>query len=180
MLALRQGNCGLKMARPATYSECIKPRDIGPEDDFTSVLPVEAKVAVDGFKGTNHVRASATEMKNLKKTTSAFAGSPGKAKKVSTDRGLSGEVWKDGSDPQNNTIAQRSWVYGEDAAIKWKLKGFPTLKYEDIEPTGLNIGQEHHKKYDPEGHYHRVAVITKSNDMAASNARHGTHVFMDE
>jgi len=29
-----------------------------------------------------------------------------------------GEVLKMGEDPQNNTAAQRAWLYGEDAGIK--------------------------------------------------------------
>ena len=69
-------------------------------------------------------------------------------------------------------------MYGQDPAIKFKLKGYPVLKPEDIEQTGLAIG--HGREYDGNGNFRRVAKLTKCSDVSGQNSKFGRNIYMDE
>ena len=112
-----------------------------------------------------------------------YAGqSPKKKPRDNQPKSLSGEVWNGStSDPQKSTLAQRSWMYCTDPAIRYKLAGYPVLRPEDVERTGLAVGEANElADYDSEANHRRVATITKCSDERAQKARHGTHVYMDE
>ena len=124
-----------------------------------------------------------TQKKAKYATNAVFAGMGGKKVKVRDNqpKGLSGEVWNGSTtDPQKSTLAQRSWMYGQDPAIKFKLKGYPVLKPEDIEQTGLAMPSQDALQYDGNKNFKRVAKLTKCSDVAGQNAKFGRNIFMDE
>ena len=184
-LAKKKGGGGFDMAQGFTYQDSIKDRKSSiPEEGFGALLPKEKIHEVMDMKSTNQysygdsVRQSSTVLKKLKSADAPFCGNKA-VKKIKGNQplGLSGEVWKDGSDPQNSTLAQRAWMYGEDPAIHYKLNGYPVLLQKDIEQTGLEIGTN--KSYNPNGNFKRVATLTKCNDVMGSNSRQGENVWMD-
>jgi hypothetical protein len=153
-----------KMAQPSTYDESTVKRVSSrvPEDGFEAILPPASQSIELHAKSNNQYafglapRESQTAIRRLKAPDAHFAGSkPIKREKSNQPQGLSGEVWKDGSDPQNSTLTQRAWMYAQDPAIHYKLNGYPVLKPEDVECTGLQIGSEHLKSYDPNANYRR-------------------------
>mmetsp|Transcript_22013 Transcript_22013/g.41392 ORF Transcript_22013/g.41392 Transcript_22013/m.41392 type:complete len:255 (+) Transcript_22013:131-895(+) len=189
-LADQKAAGGFLMAQHKTYHESVENR-VGkaPEEGFGSILPAMAKEKEVNFKTNNQFamgdqkRESQTQKKAKYATNAVFAGMGGKKVKVRDNqpKGLSGEVWNGSTtDPQKSTLAQRSWMYGQDPAIKFKLKGYPVLKPEDIEQTGLAMPSQDALQYDGNKNFKRVAKLTKCSDVAGQNAKFGRNIFMDE
>ena len=183
-------NGGFMMAQKKTYHESVKERKSkAPENGFEAILPPASSDPSPDFRTNNEYafgvgkRMSTTLRKKQHSDTATFAGGRGKVKvKNEQDRGLSGEVWQDGDDPRNNTMVQRAWQYGQDPAIRYKLNGYPVLRPEDVECTGLQVGEHerNNTSYDPEKSYRRVAKITKCSDADAQSRKYGRNVYMDE
>jgi len=55
--------------------------------------------------------------------------------KGKSSSGLIGENFRVSDEPSSNTIVQRSWLYTEDSAIKYRTEGVPQLT--NIEQTSL-------------------------------------------
>jgi len=175
------------MAQAKTYHDSvIERKSTRPESGFKAMLPPQTVVAPHEFTSCNQHsygnpgRASSTAAKKLKDSDAVFAGQgkPKTKKPAAANMKLAGEVWKDGSDPQKSTLAQRSWMYQVDPAIQFKLKGCPEIK--NLEMTGFPVGSEFDAPYNPNGNYRRVAKITKCSDAIGNNARQGKNIWMDQ
>ena len=186
------GKGGFRMAQANTFSEAVIKRvGSAPETGFDSLLPETSGKSVAEFGSCSRdaygvpPRLSVTSSNALRSSTAPFAGQ-GKPAKVkdynNTPKSLSGEVWKDGDDPQKSTLAQRAWMYGEDPAIHYKLCGFPKLDINTLPRTGFPIGEKKgdgKDGYRPGASYKRVAKLTKCSDVQGQNAKFGTNVWMD-
>ena len=177
---------GFRQAQRGTYDESVATRlSAAPETGFGSILPPAApdppplSLSCNQYSYGVPGRTNQT-YESLKRSPAAPFAGQGKPVKVKSNqpRGLSGEVWKDGSDPQNSTLAQRAWMYGEDPAIKYKLNGYPVLRPEDVEQASVALGVR--APYNPEGDFKRRAKITKCSDVRGSNNRPGLNIWMDE
>mmetsp|Transcript_15491 Transcript_15491/g.30925 ORF Transcript_15491/g.30925 Transcript_15491/m.30925 type:complete len:255 (+) Transcript_15491:127-891(+) len=189
-LASQKASGGFCMAQKNTYHESVADRrGKAPEEGFEAILPPSAKEPEKNFKTNNQFamgeasRTSASSLRALSTSSAHYAGqSPKKKPRSNQPKSLSGEVWNGStSDPQKSTLAQRSWMYCMDPAVRYKLSGYPVLSPSDVERTGLAVGEENElKDYDPEASHRRVATITKCSDERAQGARRGRHIFMDE
>jgi hypothetical protein len=187
-LADSKSSGGFAMAQAKTYHDSVVDRiSSKPETGFKALLPPKSQEQMVDMTSCNHHaygnpgRESSTAKKALRASDATFAGQgkPKGPKAKADNMKLAGEVWQGGDDPQKNTLSQRAWMYGPDAAIQYKLNGYPALRPEDVECTGFQVGSEHERPYNPNGNFKRVAKITKASDPMGSNNRTGKNIWMD-
>ena len=82
-----------------------------------------------------------------------------------------GEVLKHGADPQDNTAAQRAWLYGRDAGLDVLTRGAPRAAdkgYMSLAITGKEVPVAKGRK--------GIITLTQSE----TNLRPGVNVWADE
>jgi hypothetical protein len=64
-----------------------------------------------------------------------------------------------GDDPKQNTLAQKSWLYVDDAAVNYKINGFP--KAIPVTDRSLVLPSDINTEVPPiHWNHHRKAVLT--------------------
>jgi len=159
-------------------------RSEAPESGFGSVLPeATPDPEIHMMSNSEHAFGVAKRQSSTlqAKKLEDFAGTKKPKKEFNTQpTSLSGEVWKEGDDPKDSTLAQRAWMYCEDPAIHYKVNGYPVLRPEDVQNATLPLGEDFNEPYNPKGNFKRVASLTKCSDVGGSNRRHGQNVWMDQ
>lgn len=129
------------------------------QDDFGAA---ERESKVDAMARSRRLAATAEARGSVPKEKVIIAGSQ-----------PTGEVYKDGADPQNNTAAQRSWLYSKDPMLKARDAPPPTEKPKDFMSLTLNEGP-----VIPEGPKGRRANVTLA--QAEISRRPGKSIWADE
>lgn len=91
--------------------------------------------------------------------------------------GLNGERMSLGTDPKNNSFAQRSWLYTDDPALTIKMRGRPTAKRP--EGLSLDVGEEYTSGGTFKGwNYGRKAILT--GDLNTKTGRERAGLYLDD
>lgn len=119
------------MVQVSTFGEVMEPRPTGkPEHGIFAALPRHTPGHDQRIMSTMTqssygvpTRRTKTELRNLAAAQPAAGARKPDALETAAGagNGLAGEVLKTGSDPQQNTAAQRTWMYARDPSITHRM-----------------------------------------------------------
>ncbi|GMF11924.1 unnamed protein product [Phytophthora lilii] len=143
---------------------------------FRSVLPVPDPEPDRGLISTQHRvfvnHFASSSQSSYASTTGATiaAGGPGgrTIERGKAASGAMGEVYKKSSEPQNDTLAQRSWMYSTDPMIAVMQKRASLEKTQSQTPL-----ESHYTNNKPENFGRQITSIT-------SIRHHHKGVFVDD
>jgi hypothetical protein len=184
LLAASKQTAPFSMANSATFTQSMRHRPCPGKPEtggFGAILPSH-----NASEEERHFETSATAAGRGTGTMIEAASAPAggeqpwvvgragaRAERGMSTSGVLGEVLKVGSDPQNNTSVQRSWMYQEDPMLKYRRGNGGAAAYAEAA-----AGREPKARYNPHGAYKREKCITQHFDTVGLPKK-GRNLYMD-